>query len=236
MPAGLVNRGSIRSGGRSPTIRGAFEASDLSPYIGNDVAFTMDMRSESAGGYTFQLLQGSTEVATGQPVVIRTNWQETYDGDYFMRVTDVGSGEVKTFGPVTVIARIDVIEATFSVDNEQPSIGDDVTFTLDMEPFSNLEPQLTRNGMAVPGAIASPYTIGNWQESNNGQYRWEVFNILNGTTVLFGPIEVSTIGPTITPITIVNHPVSRSAFEGSDVSFSVAVTGSSGDKIKKEYV
>lgn len=104
-----------------PTIIGTFAADDLTPDVGNDVTFTLTLTSVAVGTYTFQLTRNNVDVpgATTNPFAL-TDWEEADDGDYRIVVTDDGNAEVRTFGPVSVVAAsgpapVDLIDATWEV-------------------------------------------------------------------------------------------------------------------------
>lgn len=86
-----------------PTIEGTFTASTQTPVAGGSVTFEMAMSSVAVGSYTFQLTRNNVAVpgATTNPFT-RTLWEESFNGNYRMVVTDTGTGETRTFGPISV--------------------------------------------------------------------------------------------------------------------------------------
>jgi hypothetical protein len=213
-------------GGGSPTIQGTFSVSDSSPNLGDTVTLTFTPTYTPAGTLTFVFRRGSTEVGTTNPLAI-TDWEVGDDGQYFVDVTDPGLSTSRTFGPISVFAIVDPVEADFFVSDETPEIDDDVTFTWDIRTAGSFDVQLTLDGDPVSGATSSPFTVSGWQLANNGFYRLEITDTVTSAVTIIGPIEVNTAGPTPVAITIVTQPSNRSVVEGQNAVFSVSVTGTS---------
>jgi hypothetical protein len=213
-------------GGGSPTIQGTFSVSDSSPNLGDTVTLTFTPTYTPAGTLTFVFRRGSTEVGTTNPLAI-TDWEVGDDGQYFVDVTDPGLSTSRTFGPISVFAIVDPVEADFFVSDETPEIDDDVTFTWDIRTAGSFDVQLTLDGDPVSGATSSPFTVSGWQLANNGFYRLEITDTVTSAVTIIGPIEVSSAGPTPIAVAIVTQPSNRSVVEGQNAVYSVGFTGSS---------
>ncbi len=108
--------------------------------------------------------------------------------------------------------------------NISVAAGSPATFFVSASGAAPLSYQWARDGVGIPGATASSYTLSVAQQSDNGA-RFSVA-VANGAGVVFSNEAVLAVGSSSTvPPSIAAHPASISVVVGSPATFSVAASG-----------
>ncbi|MEA2735812.1 MAG: hypothetical protein QOE14_2263, partial [Humisphaera sp.] len=108
--------------------------------------------------------------------------------------------------------------------NKLVSVGYDATFTVSASGSAPLGYQWTRNGVDIPGATASSYTLTNAQLSDhNALFRARVTNAIGTVTSNAATLSVTSNVP---PVATINTPPSGAAYRAGDV---ISYAGSATD-------
>lgn len=190
---------------------------------GQDVTFSVGASGAPAPAY--QWLKDGVAIpgATG-PTLLLPAVQAGDTGNYAVAVSNsVGSGTSAT-ATLTVVA-----EAGAPVITQQPQlqtavIGDTATFTVTATGAAPLTYQWMKDGAPIAGGASPTLTRTALQLSDAGFYS---VTVSNGTgSVTSAPVLLTVRAtPIVSPVTIVTQPVSRTAFVGDTVSFSVVAQG-----------
>lgn len=115
--------------------------------------------------------------------------------------------------------------ASLSIDTQPSSAtvcpGDPVSFSVTASGTPPIHYQWFKDGIPIPGATTSSYSITSASLGDAGSYTCDVTNQINGT--LTSNQAVLTV---LTPVSIIAHPQSATRCPGDPVTFSVTANGS----------
>jgi len=143
---------------------------------------------------------------------------ENEDGDYTVTVTN-GAGS-QTSNP----AKLKVVKPptiTTQPASQTVNAGQTATFNVAASGTAPFQYQWQKNGSDIAGANASSLSLANAQDGDAGTYTVVVSNAAGSATSSGAVLTV------ITPPTITTQPAAQSAPLGSNVSFTVAASGTS---------
>jgi hypothetical protein len=142
-------------------------------------------------------------------------------GSYYVTVATTGSPVPSTKALLTVN-----VAPSISVSGQPKSVtanvGADVTFSVSASGTPTLGYQWRRNGTSLSAATGSSYRIANVQTTSAGSYSVVVNNPCD---FVISADATLTVNVPVTPPTITTPPLSQTVARGSNVSFSVAATG-----------
>jgi pectate lyase/pectin methylesterase-like acyl-CoA thioesterase len=188
---------------------------------GQDVIFAVG----ASGAPTYQwfkdgvAIPGATESTLLLPAA-----QASAAGDYSVVVSNSAGLETSAQAALTVVA-----EAGAPVITQQPAaqtvvIGDAAMFTVAAPGAGPLTYQWMKDGLPIAGATNPTLTRTAPQLSDAGFYSVTISNGIGSVTSAPAPLTVRAT-PAVSPVTILTQPVSRTAFAGDIVSFSVTAQG-----------
>ncbi|MEP6663616.1 MAG: immunoglobulin domain-containing protein, partial [Verrucomicrobiota bacterium] len=151
---------------------------------------------------------------TGQD---RVRFVATLGTTYFIAVDGVGGAKGSAHVNVS-LGNPPVI--TIPPTNKSVILGSNATFTATATGSAPLSYRWQFNGMVISGATGSSYTVTNTQATNTGLYTVTVSNLINVVTSA-PPASLSLIAPP----QINTQPLSQTSNIGSNVTFTVAATG-----------
>jgi plastocyanin len=166
---------------------------------------------------TYQWQCNGTNLPGGTGAVLTlANVQSVNEGSYSLVASNAQGTACSAAALLTVIAPPSITTQPTSL---SVNAGSNVTFTVVATGTQPLGYQWMFNGASILGATGSSYTRFAAQESDAGSYAVMVTNSLGSTTSSNALLTVNE------PPAITSHPQSASVTPGSDVTFTVAATG-----------
>jgi pectate lyase len=185
--------------------------------VGSNVSFSV-----AAGGtapLSYQWYKDGTALAGSYADTLSlSNVQAGDAGSYTVKVTN-GAGSL-TSNPATLTV-ITPPTITTQPASQTINAGQTATFSVAAGGTSPFAFQWKKDGADIPGANAATFSVVNAQEANAGSYSVVVSNPAGSANSDGATLTV------ITPPTITTQPAAQSAPLGSNVSFTVAASGTS---------
>lgn len=149
--------------------------------------------------------------------LILSNVRSDQEGDYRVSVSNVYASVTSVVAHLTVLVQPSIVEQPQST---SANAGGIVTFEVHASGSPVLSYQWSFEGIELPGATASSYSITNVQLGNVGVYQVKIQNTVG--TVLSAPASLRVLPAA--PIVVAN-PAAQTISAGADVQFSVAFQG-----------
>jgi pectate lyase len=185
--------------------------------VGSAVNFTVLANGTAPLSYQW-LKDGLPVVGANTPTLSMANVQSTAAGSYALSVTN-GAGSITSNSAVlTVITPPTIIAQPTSL---TVNAGTTATFSVVASGSAPFSYHWQKNGTDIAGANAASLSIVNAQDGNAGTYVAVVANAA-GTATSDGAVLT-----VITAPSIVTQPASQTAVVGSNVTFTLAVSGTS---------
>jgi glucose/arabinose dehydrogenase/alpha-tubulin suppressor-like RCC1 family protein/sugar lactone lactonase YvrE len=182
---------------------------------GDDISFTV--AAISAEPLTYQwLFNGVALEGATNAILLLTDVQNTNAGSYTVRVAN--SVTVAQSAPVTLTI-LSPPTITLQPQNQSVLAGGTVTFNVEASGTPPIRFQWTFNDANLSGATNSALTLNNVQFANQGMYHVVCGNSVGSVTS--APVTL-TVG---SPPVIVTQPASQTVLAGSNVTFTVGLTG-----------
>lgn len=182
---------------------------------GTNVAFTVSASGTAPLGYQWRKNGGDLGGATGSSYTIGFV-QPSHAGDYTVVVTNLGGSVTSAVATLTVIGPPAI---TTQPASQTKVLGETVTLSVGAVGQAPLYYQWRKDGAGVGGATNNAYTMVGVQTNQAGDYTVVVSNIGGATTSAVATLTV------LVPPGITVQPVSRTVVQGTNVSFSVGVSG-----------
>jgi uncharacterized repeat protein (TIGR02543 family) len=190
---------------------------------GQDVIFAVGASGAPAPAYQWVKDGVAIPGATG-PALLLPAVQAGAAGNYAVAVSNSAGSGLSGTATLTVVAEAGSPAVTQQPQLQTAVIGDAATFTVAATGAAPLAYQWMKDGMPIPGATSPTLTRTALQLSDAGFYSVTISNGIGSATSAPVPLTVRAT-PIVTPVTIVTQPVSRTAFAGDAVSFSVTAQG-----------
>lgn len=183
---------------------------------------TFSVTATGTAPITYRWYFNQTNLITGATSATLTlsNVQFTNMGTYSCLVSNVGGTIMSSNATLTVI---DVpLAFTSEPVSQTVNAGANATFTATANGTPPLSYQWLFNSIPISGATTNSYTVLNAQTNAIGNYSVTVTNTSGGNITSSNAfLTVNPVAPTIT-----TQPLSRTIYQGSNVLFTVAATGS----------
>ncbi|HYG33467.1 MAG TPA: immunoglobulin domain-containing protein, partial [Clostridia bacterium] len=197
----------------SPTIQDVCQGSNA----------TIQVTHGGTPPFSYQWKQmGGDIVGATTSTLVKTNVKHPNDtSSYSVVVSNAQSSESSGVAVINVKVPLSF---TSQPQSQTVAQGSNVTFTVSITGSAPAGYQWTFNGSPIPGATAGSsstnfYTITNVQPSHAGNYAVIATNTVSGIT------SSNVVLTVIAPPSITTQPQSRTAVAGSNVTFTVAATG-----------
>ena len=182
------------------------------------VTFNVVAQGSDPLSYQWLFNGGVIPGATGQSYSI-SQVDFPHGGNYSVRVSNSLGSATSTNALLTVLAPPTITTQPLS---QTVTNGNPVTLSVAVTGSAPFAYQWLKEGIAIPGALASTYTIGSVNDTHSGRYSVIVSNVCAAVT---SGAAVVTVVPAGQPPVILGHPQPQEVKETSSVSFSVAVDG-----------
>lgn len=188
--------------------------------VGNDVTFMVVATGSPAPTYQWRKYGAPISGATNSTFTL-TNVQLTDAADYTVTVSNLAGTVTSSAANLVVTAApvppsIQTQPQSATVFQTQPA-----TFTVVASGSPTLGYQWKKNGVPIPNAIGSSYTIASAQASDAASYTVTASNIAGSVT---SSSAVLTVTPISLPV-ISAQPADKTVDEGDSASFAVVATG-----------
>jgi pectate lyase/pectin methylesterase-like acyl-CoA thioesterase len=190
---------------------------------GQDVAFAVGASGVPAPTYQWFKDGAAIPGATG-PTLLLPAVQAGAAGNYTVAVSNSVGSSISATATLAVVAEAGAPAITQQPQPQTAVIGDAATFTVVATGAATLAYQWMKDGMPIAGATGPTLTRTALQLSDAGFYSVTISNGIGSATSAPAVLAVRAT-PIVTPVTIVTQPVSRTAFVGDAVSFSVMAQG-----------
>jgi pectate lyase/pectin methylesterase-like acyl-CoA thioesterase len=190
---------------------------------GQDVTFAVGASAVPAPAYQWFKDGAPIPGATG-PALLLPAVQASAAGNYTVTVSNSVGSTTSATATLTVVAEAGAPMITQQPQIQTAVIGGAATFTVSATGAEPLAYQWLKDGAPIAGATSPTLTRTALQLSDAGFYSVTIGNGIGSTTS--APVLLTVRAtPIVTPVTIVTQPVSRTAFVGDAVSFSVIAQG-----------
>jgi pectate lyase len=184
---------------------------------GSNVSFNVAAGGTAPLSYQWYK-DGSPVAGATSPTLSLSNVQASDAGGYAVTVTNGAGSLTSNPATLTVITPPSIITQPAS---QTVNAGQTATFTVAASGTAPFNYQWQKNGSDIAGANAPGLTLPNVHDGDAGTYAVVVSNAAGSAT------SGGAILTVITPPTITTQPVAQSAPLGSNVSFTVAASGTS---------
>ncbi|EEF60560.1 beta strand repeat-containing protein [Pedosphaera parvula] len=183
--------------------------------VGNNATFTV--AADGSPAPTFQWWFAGAPIADAtQSSFALANAQPNQAGEYWLVASNVAGSVTSSIVSLTVNIPAGIDQQPIS---QSVTIGGNATFSVTATGTAPLNYQWSFNGLPIPGATDSSYSVLNAQTSNAGSYAVVVSNVAGSVVSSIVSLAVN-IPPSIT-----QQPVSQTIIKGSTATFSVTTTG-----------
>lgn len=180
----------------------------------------LTVRATGDNPLSYQWFKNGVEIdgATGRDLVL-TNASLATAGVYSVLVTDVNGDTAQSNGATVTVNQLVIITLQPVSQNKQQ--GEDVTFVVTATGDNPLTYQWRKNGVDIPGANGSSYTINNLGVGDAANYTVYVQDV-NGDSAISAAAALTVNKPVI----IVTHPQAAvSLVTGGSFTLNVVATG-----------
>ena len=188
----------------------------LSVNQGADAPFSVDASGTAPFGYQWLFNGSLIPDATSSGYTV-TNSQPTDAGSYSVVVTNSLGSSTSSVATLTVIVPPSITDQPQSLTVNQ---SQGAAFSATPAGTVPLSCQWQFNGVPIPGATATNYTVASAQSNDAGSYSVVVTNTAGSVTSSAAMLTV------IVPPSIANPPQSLTVNQGTNAAFSVTATGS----------
>jgi hypothetical protein len=194
---------------------------------GSNATFTVS--ADGTAPFTYQwFFSGNALGGSTDSTLALSNVQSTNAGGYKVVVANAYGSITSSVATLTVTQLLPLI--TTQPQSRTNGVGSSALFTVAAIGAPSLRYQWFFNGSNLSGAISPSLSLGNVQPANAGNYSVRVTNIYGAITSSVATLTVVGIAPAIT-----GQPAGRTVAPGSNVTFTVAATGSSPLKYQWRY-
>ena len=171
------------------------------------------------GPFTYQWqLNGGDLAGANAPTLTLTNVRATNAGTYTVVVGNAFGSVVSTGAVLTVQSSPTIIQQPVGL---LAGYGSRVSFTVQAGGEPPLSYQWRKSGVDLPFATQPMFSIGFARTNDAGSYTVVVTNAFGSITS--APAVLSVVAPVA--LTITNQPMSRTVLAGTNVTFSIGVSG-----------
>ncbi|MEO5801940.1 MAG: immunoglobulin domain-containing protein [Verrucomicrobiota bacterium] len=203
--------------GNPPVI--TFPPTNKAVALGNNATFTVTATGSATLSYRWQFNGVNISGATGSSYTV-TNVQSTNVGFYTVTVSNLVN--IVTSAPPASLTLIVPPSINTQPLSQTSNVGSNVTFTVAATgtPSPSFQWRFGGgSGVNIPGATSTSLTVTNVQTTNAGSYRVVVTNSAGSVTSFVAVLSVNV------PPVINTQPLSQTSNIGSNVTFTVAATG-----------
>jgi pectate lyase/pectin methylesterase-like acyl-CoA thioesterase len=145
-------------------------------------------------------------------------------GDYSVIVSNSTGSSTSATATLTVVSEGGAPVIVTPLTSNTSAVGDEITFSIDATGSPVLSYQWFKDGASIAGATGATLTRGGLQLSDAGFYSVKVSNGVGSASSTLALLTVRAT-PIASPAAILTQPVSRVAFTGDTITFSVAARG-----------
>ena len=185
--------------------------------VGQNVSFSVVPGGTAPFSYQWTFNGTNLDGATSSTLALN-NVQTNNAGAYSVTVTNVAGSATSSSATLTVNVPASITTQPLS---QTATVGQNISFSVvpgGTAPFSY---QWTCNGTNLDGATSSTLTLNSVQTNNVGTYSVTVTNVAGSVTSFGATLTVNV------PASITTQPLSQTAVQGQNVSFSVGASGTS---------
>lgn len=180
---------------------------------------TFSVGVSGQGPFTYQWqLNGGDLTGANAPTLTLTNVRATNAGTYTVVVGNAFGSVVSTGAVLTIQSSPTIIQQPAGL---LAGYGSSPGFTVQAGGEPPLSYQWRKNGVDLPFATQPMFSIGFARTNDAGSYTVVVTNAFGAITS--APAILSVVAPVA--LTITNQPVSRTVLAGTNVTFSIGVSG-----------
>jgi hypothetical protein len=190
--------------------------------VGSTVMFSVTADGTSPFSYQWKKDGNNLAGATFSTLTI-TNIQTANGGSYSVVVANAAGSTTSDVNSLTVLPATAVPAITTQPVSQSAAAGSNVSFLVAAYGTPTPTYQWQKAGINIVGATSATLSLTSVQASSAGTYTVVVTNSAGSVTSSGAVLTVST--PTVVPA-ITNQPQSQSATIGSNVTFTVAASGS----------
>ena len=196
----------------------AITTQPLSQTVSAGSTLVLSVAATGTAPLTYEWLKDSAPVpgASGS-TFSRSGAQGADAGSYTVRVSNSAGSIVSAAATITVVDSPGIITQPVS---QSVNLGSTLGLSVTATGTGPLSYQWFKDGVLIPGATASSYSISAAQTSDAAAYTVRVSNSAGSETSSAAIVSV------INPPVITTQPLSRTLNAGASLSFSVAATGS----------
>ncbi|MBK7997675.1 MAG: immunoglobulin domain-containing protein [Verrucomicrobia bacterium] len=188
--------------------------------IADGGAVTLSVSATGTAPLTYQWMRNGAAVAGATNSLLSlTNASLENSGNYVAVVSNSAGSVTSQVAVVTVLAVAPVI--TSQPESQTVADGTDVSFSVTATGTEPLSYRWKRGSATVAGATNATLQVSNVVPGLAGDYLVVVSNTAGAVTSVVAVLTVETVAPTIT-----QQPESQTVTDGSNVTFSVTVSGS----------
>lgn len=199
-----------------------------SKQVGTNKTFTVSVQGGSPGPYVYSWTKDGSPIGTDAPTLALTNLQVEDSGQYSVSVTSNGGGDSKTSGPATLtVVSPDALFITQQPVDASKALGENHTFTLSVTGGSgNYSYDWKKGGVSLGAADEASLTVFDISLEDEGLYRCTVTDVDEPTDEITSSNARLTVS--FDPLAFTTEPASVTKGVGESHTFTVALTGGSG--------
>ena len=191
------------------------------------LVYTTNLQTVYLDGSEVATMNGTPQPGASNIIVIGNGYANTGIAGISTTGNQPFSGvidEVRFYNAALSLANVNTIATTPFIITNQPEetcaqIGNPASLSIDV--LGSVTYQWQKDGVDIPGATSSIYTIGNTQQSDLGLYRCRITSQCdNSLSSLSAEVSLGT-----GDVNITQQPQNTSVCSGSSASFSIVLTG-----------